>query len=97
MLEKIADIDQYEAQSPLRSNINGAVVNAIANAETAAAAFRERNRGGAFTAEYVLVFTDGYDNASLVDSQTAIMSEASTVEATAVLIPIRIARAELAV
>lgn len=77
VLSRIDELATYVPADASSTNLNGAVVSAYGRNESAQAAFRSRNRGGAFTAGYVVLFTDGTDTAGRtpVDTaQTAIQS-----------------------
>lgn len=48
------------------TNLNGAVVDGLLRLAAARSDFEDRNRGGAFTIGYLVLFTDGKDNANIV-------------------------------
>lgn len=74
----LAQLDALAAYTPTdvsSTNLNGTVVRALDNNASAEAAFRARNRGGAFAAGYVVLFTDGTDTAgrvTLASAQSAV-------------------------
>ena len=71
VLAQIQAIDQYASDFPDSTNLHGAIVTGLERLEADATAFRDRNRGGAFTTEHLVVFTDGADTARWVDAEVA--------------------------
>jgi hypothetical protein len=64
------------------TNLNGALVAALGDSDAAQRSFRERNQGGAFSAGYVILFTDGADTAGIVsttDAEAAVRASADEV------------------
>jgi hypothetical protein len=67
----------YAPADPGSTNLNGAIIAALQRQATAKAAFKTRNYGGAFTAGYVVVFTDGSDTAHRATEQQVLDAETS--------------------
>lgn len=71
VLTRLDDLAAHTPSDPSSTNLHGALVYSLERNTAAQEAFRERNRGGAFSAGYVVLFTDGADTAGRVDFQTA--------------------------
>lgn len=71
VLTRLDDLAAHIPSDPSSTNLHGALVYSLERNTAAQQAFRERNRGGAFSAGYVVLFTDGADTAGRVDFQTA--------------------------
>ncbi len=71
----LSRLDQLAGYTPTdagSTNLHEAVTTGLARSAMAQAAFRERNRGGAFTTGYLVVFTDGSDTSRRVPLEGAI-------------------------
>ena len=65
LLVRLDSLASYTPSDPASTNLNGAVIEAVARNESAQRDFRDRNYGGAFTAGYLVLFTDGGDTAAI--------------------------------
>lgn len=68
---RLGDLMSYTPEDGSSTNLNGALVDALEISEREQQAFRDRNQGGAFSAGYVIVFTDGADTAGIVATSDA--------------------------
>ncbi|MCZ7681400.1 MAG: VWA domain-containing protein [Sandaracinaceae bacterium] len=71
VLARLDELGTYAPSDASSTNLNGAVTQALGQSASAQAAFRSRNYGGAFTAGYVVLFTDGTDTAGRVTREAA--------------------------
>ena len=79
---KIASLGAYAPMDANSTNLYGAIGQTVQQLESSADAFRRRNFGGAFTADYLIVFTAGRDTskrATLKDTVTAIQKTPATI------------------
>jgi hypothetical protein len=79
---KIASLGSYTPTDANSTNLYGAIGQTVQKLESSAADFRARNFGGAFTADYLIVFTAGRDTAkraTLADTVTAIRKTPATI------------------
>lgn len=74
VLRRLDELATYEPSDASSTNLHGAVQYALSLSSGAQRNFRDRNRGGAFTAGYVALFTDGGDTAGRVPFETARMT-----------------------
>jgi len=72
VLATLDALRDYTSPDPSSTNLNGALVQVLQQSAAAQAEFRMRNRGGAFTSGYVVVFTDGVDTAAWIDEDAAL-------------------------
>jgi hypothetical protein len=70
--ERLDAAGTFSPGDPSSTNLYGAVLDAVERIKADQAAFRERNRGGAFTAGFVVLFTDGQDTTGLKTRAAAI-------------------------
>jgi hypothetical protein len=67
-------LSSYAPADPNSTNLNGAIIQGLADLQAAEGSFENRNDGGALTSGYVLVFTAGKDTSkikTLADVQAA--------------------------
>jgi hypothetical protein len=69
--ERLEELRTYSPPDASSTNLHGALVASLEESDRAQAVFQRRNRGGAFTAGYVVAFTDGLDTAGRVTLTTA--------------------------
>ncbi|MEE2789569.1 MAG: DUF4215 domain-containing protein [Myxococcota bacterium] len=72
----------YQPPQPDQAHLHQALIETADKLEQAATAFRQRNRGGAFTLEYIVLFSDSADTANAVttaDTRAALDQKNTTV------------------
>ena len=68
LLDRLSAIGEFTPEADDVTNLNGAIVRGLERLAADTERFRLRNRGGAFTTEHLVVFTDGADTAGFEDS-----------------------------
>ena len=63
LIDRLAAIGDFAPDFENSTNLNGAIIQGLDRLAADTDSFRRRNRGGAFTTEYLVVFTDGADTA----------------------------------
>ena len=85
VLDRLATIGEFTPDAAGVTNLNGAIIQGLQRLAEDAEGFRIRNRGGAFTVEHLVVFTDGTDTAGLELNEAVVERiAASTAEVTIV-------------
>ena len=76
----LSQLDALSAYTPttIGTNLYGAVKDGLSNIATAETAFRTRNKGGAFSTGYVVLFTDGADTTGYFSDADATKAEAAS-------------------
>gem|GEM_PF-2379465 len=77
LLQRLDALTTFVPADPASTNLYGAVVQALARLSTTEQNFRTLNAGGALTAGYVVIFTDGNDTAGRVTQAAALAAEAA--------------------
>ena len=70
VLDQLATIRDFTPNDEESTNLNGAIIQALQRLALDTADFRDRNRGGAFTTEHLIVFTHRSDTAGFEDYDT---------------------------
>lgn len=78
LLARLDDLNMFTPSDPSSTNLHGAIIDALSRSASAQQEFRARNYGGAFTAGYVVMFTDGKDTAALKSRTDVLMAKANS-------------------
>ncbi|MEE2785828.1 MAG: hypothetical protein VX589_00715 [Myxococcota bacterium] len=70
VLERLERIDDFNPDEATVANLNGAIIQGLDRLAADAEAFRDRNNGGAFTTEHLVVLTGSADTAGFVDNES---------------------------
>jgi len=62
---KLAELETWEIEAPNGTNLNGAVIDALARLRSSQNGFAERSAHGALSTGYLVLFTDGRDTTKL--------------------------------
>ena len=72
VLDRLDALADFVPTDPASTNLYGALIDAVYTTEAYQEDFEARNFGGALTAGYVVLFTDGKDSAALYSAQDAL-------------------------